>query len=471
MIKFGTDGWRAVISEDFTFDNVKKVSQAIAGYIINTSKNTQHSIAVGYDTRFLSSKYARLVSEVMAGNGIKVILSDSASPTPSVSYCVNLNKLDGAVMITASHNPPEFNGIKFKAPYAGSASPQITKEIESCLGKNDPKVMGFEEGVSSGLISVKDLKKDYMKFIRSYLDLDLFNNKDFRMNVIADVMYGTGNHFFDDILEGRNINLKVIHDDYNPSFGGINPEPIPENLGELSKLLKEGDYDVGVVVDGDSDRVGAMTGDGEFIAVGWILSMLLVHFVEDKKLTGKVIKTISNSTLIEKIAKKYNLELEETPIGFKYICEIMQKEDVLIGGEESGGIGFGNYIPERDGILSALLLLEMMAYKKKSVLEIKRELEEEFGTYEYSRKDFKYPDDKKQLLFDMLDKKPFEEIEGERIVDIKGYDGRKYTCQDGSWLLFRLSGTEPKLRIYSEASTKERVNDLLNFGEKYAFSI
>jgi len=476
MIKFGTDGWRAVISEDFTFENVRIVAQAIAEYFNEVSingecDNENRKIVVGYDTRFLSKKYAKLVSEIMVANEIEVVLTDKPSPTPAVSYFIKLNNLVGGVMITASHNPPHFNGIKVKADYGGSATPDITKKVESYINKTEPKIIDFQQAEKNGLVKTQNIVQNYIEFIYAYLNMDLFNKKGFELSVIVDVMYGTGDHFFDSILKNQNIKFKVIHDDLNPSFGNLNPEPIPSNLNTLSKMLKEGDYDIGIAIDGDSDRVGAMTSEGEFITPGWILSMLLIHFVEDKKMKGKVVKTISNSTLIEKIAQKYNLELEETPVGFKHICKIMQEENVLIGGEESGGIGFNDYMPERDGILAGLLLLEMMVYKQKNILQIKKEIEQEFAQFEYSRIDIEYPEEKKQPLFDKLDKEPFHELESRKIVDIKTYDGRKFICDDDSWLLFRLSGTEPKLRIYSEAHTKERVDNLLKFGRDYALNI
>lgn len=469
MIKFGTDGWRDIISDNFTFKNVRIVSQAIADYFNEITENP--SIVVGYDTRFLSRKYAQLVSEVMAGNKINVIFSDRPSPTPMTSYCIKSNDLTGGVMITASHNPAEFNGIKVKANYAGSATPEITDRIEQNLNKKKPVIKDFKQAKEERLVNVNNISENYIKFIRSYLDLELFEESNFDFKVAVDVMYGTANHFFDMILENKGLTFKILHGDINPSFGNINPEPIPENLKQLSEELRKGNYDIGIAVDGDSDRVGAMTSEGEFITPGWILSMLLLHYIEDKGKSGKVVKTISNSSLIEKIAQKYNLELEETPVGFKHICKIMQEDEVMLGGEESGGIGFSNYIPERDGILAGLLLLEMIAYKGENISEIKREVEEEYGKYEYSRIDLKYPEEKKKPLFEKLDKEPFKKLKGIKIINVKSYDGRKFICKDDSWLLFRLSGTEPKLRVYSEAHSKERVDELLQFGKKYALNI
>ncbi len=467
MIKFGTDGWRAVISEDFTFENVRKVSQAISEYL--KGKYSSISVVVGFDTRFLSDVYAKLISEVLCGNNIKVILTSKFASTPMVSYTIRNRHLQGGVMVTASHNPPQFNGIKFKPDFAGSATLQETRAIEERLGKNPPVVKNYKQAQEEGLLKIEDISLSYRNFITSYLDMDIISKSN--LKIVVDTMYGVANKFIPEILKNTNCEVKLIHSEYNPTFGGVNPEPIPNNLSELINIMKNSNFDLGIAIDGDGDRIGAVTEEGRFIVPGWIISLLLLHFIENKKWTGCVVKTISNSTLIERIAQKFKLKLYETPVGFKYISKLMREEDILIGGEESGGIGYKNFIPERDGILSGLLLLEMLAYRKRSIGDIIQEMEDEFGKFCYARIDLKYPEDKKEKLLSTLRGRPFKELLGSRVVQVKDYDGIKFICEDDSWLLFRLSGTESLLRVYSEANSEEKVKNLLEFGKEYSLGI
>ncbi|MBU4149663.1 MAG: phosphoglucomutase/phosphomannomutase family protein, partial [Candidatus Omnitrophica bacterium] len=291
-VKFGTDGWRAIISEDFTFENVRMVSQAIAGHF----KGKGVTFAIGYDWRFLSEKYAELVAEVLSANGIKVLLSEKAVPTPLVSLAIKNKKLSGGIMITASHNPPSYNGIKIKAPYAGSADQGITKAVEALLGKNPVKSVPIEEGIKSGQVEKIDMKTDYMKFISSYIDKAVL--KEARLNVLVDCMHGVGDGYIKEILADTKIQITQMRAGRDPLFGGINPEPIPKNLEAVFQEMKKGKYDIAIVNDGDADRIGAVTPKGEFIGAGQIMALLLLHFVEDKKWTGAVVKTITNTTLI-----------------------------------------------------------------------------------------------------------------------------------------------------------------------------
>ncbi|MFH1853754.1 MAG: phosphoglucomutase/phosphomannomutase family protein [Candidatus Omnitrophota bacterium] len=461
-VKFGTDGWRAIISDDFTFENVRVVSQAIADHF----KGEGVTFAVGYDWRFLSEKYAELAAEVLAANGIKVLLSDKAVPTPLVSLAIKNKKLSGGVMITASHNPPSYNGIKIKASYGGSADQGITKSVESLLEKNPVKTVPLEDSVKSGRIKIIDLKADYMKFINSYIDKTVL--KDSRLNVLVDCMHGVGDGYIKEILGDTKIQITQMRTGRDPLFGGINPEPIPKNLEAVFQEMKKGKYDIAIVNDGDADRIGAVTPRGEFIGAGQIMALLLLHFVEDKKWTGSVVKTITNTTLIDRITKKYRMKLHETPVGFKYICRLMLDEDVLIGGEESGGIGVKNYMPERDGILLGILLVEMMAYRKKGILEIIDEVEKEYGKFRYTRIDMEYPDDKKRKLMEYLKETPPKEVLGRPVKELKSYDGYKFIMEDDSWLVLRLSGTEPILRIYAEASSSKLAQEYIEFGKKIA---
>jgi alpha-D-glucose phosphate-specific phosphoglucomutase len=468
-IKFGTDGWRAVISEDFTFENVRKVAQATALYFKKSYPNKRLKMAVGYDRRFLSNKYAKIVTEVLIANKIKVLFLEGDVPTPCLCYAIKRERLIAGLMITASHNPSIFNGIKIKTKGGAPATEEITNKIENLLDKEKPILIGFEEGLKRKLIKIVDYKEKYINFLKSYIAIDKLKNTKFK--ILYDPMHGTGDNLLAEILKDTKIKITTIRSEIDPNFGGVSPEPIPKNLKETTKLMEGNTYDITIVTDGDSDRIGAIAPGGRFITPGWVLSLLLLHFLKNRNQKGAVVKTISNTTLVEKIANIYNLKLYETPVGFKHIAKLIQEKDILIGGEESGGIGFKGYIPERDGILSGLLLLELMANERKSINRIMKEVEEEFGKFYYKRIDLEYPENLKKILFKNFKKNSFKEILGKKIIKIKDYDGMKFIFEDESWLLFRLSGTEPILRIYCEAHSKNDVERLISFAYNFSFSL
>ncbi|MBI4335422.1 MAG: phosphoglucomutase/phosphomannomutase family protein, partial [Candidatus Omnitrophica bacterium] len=372
----------------------------------------------------------------------------------------------GGIMVTASHNPPNYSGIKYKADYAGPADPEIINKIESFLGKGPLGHITRGEAVSKGLLEETDLNKPHRMFLKSYLDMRVL--KRFKAKVLVDVMHGAGNHLVEDILKGAPCRVTTIHSEANPGFGGIPPEPIERNLKELTALVKSRACDIGLATDGDVDRIGAVTPDGKFITSSQIISLLLVHFIEDKKWSGAVAKTISGSFLIDEIASAYRLKVHETPVGFKHICALMRTDDILIGGEESGGIGFKNYVPERDGTLAGLLLLEMMAQRKKSIKDILDDVARRFGKFYQDRIDMEYPDDKKATLFSGLKSRPPSDLLKKKVTQTLTYDGVKFICEDKSWLLFRASGTEPILRIYGEARSARDLKRLLDFGRALA---
>lgn len=466
-IRFGTDGWRAVISEDFTFDNVKKVAQAMANYILmqrDILKTREFKTVVGYDTRFLSYKYAEITACVTASNGIPTILADKPSPTPSVSYAIKDRNLIGGIVITASHNPARYNGMKYKAYYSGSASPDITKKIEGLLGINEIKFSPLKELKEKGMVTVEDIVSRHLGFVKKYANLKLIKNS--RMKILVDSMYGVGNNYIADLLKGAKIKVDTIHDVADPGFGGINPEPIMPNLKELADNTKKGKYYIGLATDGDADRLGVSLANGKLLTGHKVMTLLLLHLLEDKKMKGGVVQTICGTALIEKICKKYNLKMYETHVGFKYICDIMQKEDILIGGEETGGVAFKGYIPERDGILSGLLLLEMMAMRHERLEDIIKDIDKEYGTYEYRRLDMRVPDEKKDRLMGYLKENPIKKVLDKDVAQMKDYDGYKFICKDGSWLMLRLSGTEPIVRIYAEAPNEQTALKMLEFGRK-----
>lgn len=471
-IKFGTDGWRAVISDDFTFDNVKKVAQAVADFVNNDCKRLdvrQRKVIIGYDTRFLSDKYAELMACVFGANGVRTILSDRPTPTPSVSFAIKDRGCIGGIMITASHNPARYNGIKYKAYYGGSADLETTNKFESYLGKSEIKYKLLDDLKSDGTVEIDDIFSKHMAFIKSYVNLKVIKNSALR--VLADSMYGTGFGQIAALLEGGKCKVDTIHNEKNPGFGGINPEPILPNLNELAEKTRKGKYDIGLATDGDADRLGVALPNGRLLTGHKVMSVLLIHLLEDRAMRGGVVQTICGTSLISKICAKYGLKTYETPVGFKYISEIILKEDILIGGEETGGVAFKDSIPERDGILSGLLILEMMAMKKKKLADILKAIDKEYGAYEYKRLDLKYPDDKKSALMASLKANPPKEVLGKRVLEVKAKDGYKFMCEDGSWLMLRLSGTEPILRVYSEASTEKRSLAILEFGKKLAYSI
>jgi alpha-D-glucose phosphate-specific phosphoglucomutase len=462
-IKFGTDGWRGVISDDFTFDNVKVVAQAISQWIKRSF--SKRIVVVGYDTRFLSDKYAQLISQVFAANSIKVLLSDRAIPTPAVSFTTKRKHLCAGVMITASHNPAQFNGIKIKISSGGTASDAVTKKVEHLLFKTKIKEIGFKEAILKKRIQLVDLTKEYIKFIRSYIDINKL--KESRFKILVDVMYGSGNNFIAEVLKATKIEIEFMRNNVNPSFDGKQPEPTEENIKQMLSHMKSKRFDIGLVLDGDGDRIAAVSPGGKFVSPQKIIGLLLLHLIEDRKCKGGFVKTIAGSTLHDNLAKHFHLQLYETPIGFKYISELMTKKDILIGGEEAGGIGFQNYIPERDGTLAGLLLLEMLAYRGKSFNRIIKEMEDKFGRYYYLKDSLKV----EEKIPNVNSLKSIKEIMGKKIIKVKDYDGIKFICEDGSWLMIRASGTEPIVRVYAESKSITKSKKMLEYGKRLVKSL
>ncbi|MCM8795170.1 MAG: phosphoglucomutase/phosphomannomutase family protein [Candidatus Omnitrophica bacterium] len=448
-IKFGTDGWRGIIGEDYTFRNLKILTQAVADYL-----GPNKSVAVGYDTRFLSERFAQSAAEILENNGIKVLLSDRVIPTPTLSFTVRNRSLDLGIMITASHNPPEYNGFKIKLPSGGAAGLELTKKIEGYLGKTAVR----ETSTGEVKITKENLLRDYIKFIRRFIDLKKIKNKKFK--VLVDAMYGSGDNIIAEILKGTKIKLEFIRNTINPSFGGSRPEPVEENLAQLKARVKKEKFDLGIALDGDADRIACVAPGGIFIHPQKILGLLALHLKEGRKLNGGIVKTIAGTTLIDHIARFLRVKLYETPVGFKYISDLMEKEDILVGGEEAGGMGIKGYIPERDGTVAGLLLIEMMVYRNKNILEILNAMERQFGKYYYLRRDL-HLNARVNLRKEDLPK----ELLGKKVVLIKDYDGIKLICEDESWLMFRTSGTEPIIRLYAEAKSLTQAKKLLKLGE------
>ncbi len=461
QIKFGTDGWRAVISDTFTFENVRIVAQAVSDWVLKNNPAFPNKIvAVGYDNRFLSAEYAQAFAQVLAANNIKVYLSDTSLPTPALSYGVTL--LDGVcgIMITASHNPAKFNGIKIKTAQGGAAPKEITSVVEGYLGQTPLKSVDFLQAQKDRIILTHDFKKAYVAFIRKYIDLKKMKTAKFK--VLADIMHGSGRDLMSEILKGTAIKLELMRSDYNPGFDGSKPEPIPECLSGIMGRMKKERFDFGHVLDGDADRIAAVMPGGEFVSPQKILGLLILHLVRNRKVDGGIVKTLCGTTMLDHIARKLNRKLYETPVGFKYISDLMISQPIVAGGEEAGGMGLPNYIPERDGTLAGLLLLEMMVYNKKNFKQLVEDMEKEFGRYYYQRLD--YSMDAKKV--DLVKLAQIKEVLGQKVVEVKNPDGVKLICANEDWLMFRPSGTEPLVRIYSEAKSLKRAKDLLEFGRK-----
>jgi phosphomannomutase len=468
-IAFGTDGWRAVIADDFTFVNLRRVAQATADYLRNNfpkPSGTRVRVCVGYDTRFLSAKFAAAVAEVLAANDIDVVLSDRAVPTPALSFAVKKRQMDLGVMITASHNPPEFNGYKIKNAQGGAADVSVTRNVESLIGQAPAKIKKLQDGVQDGSIHTTDISKDYVAFLRSYIDLKAFKKSKYR--VLLDAMYGSGNSYIAEVLKGTSIRLELMRNEMNPWFEGRGPEPVEENVQKIILRMKEGRHDIGLVLDGDADRIAAVDSKGEYIPPQKILGLLALHLHQDKKWDGGIVTTIAGTTMLEHIAADMGVELHETPVGFKYISNLMETKNILVGGEEAGGMGLKNYIPERDGTLAGLMLVEMMLHRKKKISRILEEMEKKYGRYYYLRSDMKLKSRKYQLDVQQL---RVDSLLGKKVVRVKDYDGTKLICEDESWLMFRASGTEPKMRVYSEAKSLKRARDLIVLGNKMVNAI
>lgn len=479
-IHFGTDGWRAVISEDFTFENVRKVAQAIADKTLadtahhaaqNGAASRRPSFVVGFDTRFLSDRYAIAVAEVLAGNGIHVWLTIGDSPTPVTSFAVLDRKADGGVMITASHNPPRYNGIKLKAAFGGSASPSDCKDVERRIvaaNGSGPKRMALEAAVEAGLVSKFDPFPAYTEHVSRLVDFDSIRRAN--VSVCVDPMYGAGRIYLRRMLEAAGCRVKELRSEMNPGFNGIHPEPIARHLQPLIDEMMTGEYWVGLATDGDADRIGAVDPTGRFIDPHAIMALLVEHLVHNRGLRGSVVKTVSTTQMLNRLAARYDLPIHETPVGFNHITDYILNEPVLVGGEESGGISILGHIPEGDGLLMGMLLVEMVAQSGQTLAEMLDDLMAcpDIGVYRYGRIDRPVTPFKKSDLVGGLMANVPAQLAGAAIALVSDKDGVKYILADNTWLLIRPSGTEPILRIYAEGRSEAQVELLLAEGAALA---
>jgi phosphomannomutase len=471
VIKFGTDGWRGVIADDFTFANVRIAADAIAAYI-HARENPAKGLCIGYDTRFGSKAFARACAEVAAATGIPVMLANDITPTPALSFGVRERGAAGGIMITSSHNPPQWNGVKYKAWYGGSGKPSIMAEIESHLGK--PVVRAAQPAE----IREVDFLPTYLKAIESFADLDLIGKSG--MKFAVDSMYGAGRTILSDIFSALGVAHVQIRGNVDPLFGGISPEPIEPHIRALGEAVVANGCDAGLCTDGDADRIGATDEHGNFVDPHKIYSVLLSWVLKRKNWPGAVTRAFNTTKMLDRICAKYGRQLLEHGIGFKFVCDYMLEREIVMGGEESGGIGFQRHLPERDGLLNALLLANVMADERKTLGQLVADLQAEYGEHQYGRIDLHIPDDVKNGAISRAKTlQPGNRIfAGMPILRVETLDGVKFYLDNPeaatrpnaaeSWLLLRASGTEPLMRIYSESCSKESVSKLLEAGRSFA---
>lgn len=458
MIKFGTDGWRAVIAEDFTFENIRIVSQAIADYLKPKVKGKK-KVVIGYDRRFLSAEFAQTAGCVLAANNINVVLSDKDVPTPVVSFHCLYKKYDLGIMITASHNPAQFNGFKIKTPEGGSADKPVTNKVESLLGKSKVKYIDIEQAKAKKKLKLQDLTKVYIEFLKDFINLKAI--KKLKLKVLVENMYGVGDNYVEKILGKSNLKIDYLHNEFNPSFGGIHPEPVVDNLGEAIAKMKTKKYDICVVLDGDADRIAMIDGSGNYVNAQVILPILAIHMIKNRKAAGGIGKTVVGSDVIDKVALDLGVACYETKIGFKYLSNLFKEGLISIGGEEAGGVGFKGYVPERDGSAAFLLILEMMALEGKNFNKLLASFYKKYGKYYYSRTAIPV----KKLKKGLADLKLPESLLGKKIERVNTLDGIKLITGN-SWLMFRASGTEPIVRVYAESKSKAKSEALVKLGRK-----
>lgn len=463
MIVFGTDGWRGIIARDFTFDNLQLVALATARYAKKLDKD-KPTVVIGYDARFLSREFAEEAACVMAANNVLVHLTDGITSTPQLSFATKQKKATLGVVITASHNPAIYNGYKLKGSFGGPAFPEQVSELEQELGKiieKRPaiKFKTFDEYLKERSIRLFDAKESYLRYVKRKIDVDAITNSG--LKVLFDPMYGAGINTIKSLLP----NADEIHGEYNPSFADVHhPEPMAENLYALMEKVKAGGYGIGLATDGDADRLGAVDEDGNFVDSHRIFMLLLQYLYEDKKKRGAVAKTVSLTSMVNAYCEQKKIKLHETAVGFKYISKLMAEENILIGGEESGGLGTSLHIPERDGIFNGLLLMEMMIKRNKTLKQLCEDLDEQFGMHRYRRRDIRVTEKIKQQILKACAKGP-SQLGRYKVIEADLTDGYKFYVENG-WLLIRASGTEPLLRYYAEADSYTKVNELLDEGMK-----
>jgi phosphomannomutase len=470
VVKFGTDGWRGIIADDFTYENVRVAARAISRYVL-AQENPGRGLCIGFDTRFGSKSFARVVAEVASRAGIPVALASKVTPTPELSYAVRNRGAVGGVMITSSHNPAEWNGVKYKASYGGSGKPSIIAEIEQELGKSLP------QAETPGLIEEVDFTPPYLQAIEGFVDLPAIKASGFRF--LIDCMYGAGQGYISGIFDRAGIPYVAIRSEVNPAFPGINPEPILPHIALTQQKVVAEQCDAGMITDGDADRIGAVDEHGNVVDAHKIFAILLEWLLTRKGWPGDVTRAFNTTKMLDRIASKHGRKLHEHGIGFKYVCDLMLEQDILIGGEESGGVGLSRHLPERDGLLNSLLLAQVMADEGKTLGQLVASLQQTYGEHQYGRIDMHITDEQKESAIRRA-RAGVTHFAGRRVLRTETLDGVKFfldepTCaaKPGAaetWLLLRASGTEPLLRVYCESCSTDSVQAILEAARAFVLA-
>jgi len=467
-IKFGTSGWRGVIAADFTFSRVRAVTQAIADHLVAQGLKDK-GVVIGYDTRFLSERFAAESVRVFAANGIRSFLSNRDVPTPAVAFEIIRRRAAGGINFTASHNPPEYNGLKFSAAWGGPALPETTKDIEmranALIDKNSIALLSLAEAKQKGMVDDVDLRKAYLDDLRKKIDFEPI--KKAKLKIAIDLLYGTGRDYLDSALRDAGCAVTILHGHRDPLFGGRSPEPSEENLAELSEVMKKGRFDVGLAVDGDADRFGIIDPDGTYINPNQVLALVLDYLCRTRGWKGGAARSIATTHLIDAVAKKHGIEVYETGVGFKFIGDLLVQGKIIFGGEESAGMTIKDHVPEKDGILACLLVAEMVSHERKTIKDMLKRLYKEVGVILNDRVNIRLTEANHAAVYARLSQ-PLNEFGGLRVKGKKTTaDGTKYMLEDDSWVLMRASGTEPVVRVYVESSSEEQIKELMEAGKKF----
>lgn len=472
-INFGTDGWRAIIAEDFTFDNVRLCAQGAAD-LMKYHSLAYRGFVVGYDTRFASAEFAAAIAEVTAGNGIPTYLCDRAAPTPVIAYNIVAKDAGAGAVITASHNPAAYNGFKYKPDYGGSASPEIVAELEARIAAAETSGgalrISFRQAQANGLLELFDPQRDYLNHVASFVDLAAIRNAG--LDIVVDSMHGAGAGYLADLLYGGSTRVIEIRGEPNPAFPGMaQPEPLAHNLAPLIDEVEDRTADIGLATDGDADRLGVVDEDGQFLTTLQTFALLCLHQLDTLGRRGPLVRSITMTGMIDKLGAIYDVPVHETPVGFKYLGPVMMSQDALIAGEESGGYAFQGNVPERDGILSALMLLDMMVKTDMGIADLLGELEDKVGPHHYDRLDLRFDESLRSTIMARLQAAAPSTIAGLPVEQVDTQDGFRYILEGGYWTLIRFSGTEPLLRIYAEAESPEDVQVMLEEAQGIAGGI
>ena len=453
-IRFGTDGWRAVIAQDYTFDNVRTLSTALAAYLFKHQKElVKNGVAIGYDTRFLSAEFARAAADTLASHGIPVLLSNRDAPTPALAWTTRVRNLATGIMITASHNPPKYNGYKFFNPLGGPADKDMTNALEHVLGQK------FKSKLAPADVTMFDPKPALVEQLHNVINFDVLKSKPGK--AVYDAVHGTGRGYVDDILRDCGWDVTSIHENPDPMFGGISPDPAnPQNHATLQQTVKGNGADLGLSNDPDADRFGVVDSTGEYLSANQVLALVYVHLLEVRGERGPVARSVATTELLDAIARKYDQKVIETPVGFKWVGEAIEEQGALVGGEESSGLSVRGHYGGKDGVLADLLIAEIWATHRKPLTQIYQEITKRFGTFYSNRIDLHLDDATKKKLMDGVKETPPAEVGGSKVVKTGTEDGVKLSLEDGSWLLMRPSGTEPLVRVYMEAKTQKRLKEL-----------